>query len=57
VFVVDKGKVHPQNVTIGGHHGNLIEILDGLNGGETLAASNLSQLSAGVTVTTHEAEK
>jgi len=51
VFVVEDGKVRPQNVTIGIHQGNLIEIGDGLHGNETLATSNLSQLSAGVEVT------
>jgi membrane fusion protein (multidrug efflux system) len=57
VFVIDNGKVRPQNVTIGAHQGNLIEILDGLKGGETLASSNLAQLSAGVAVTTRKADK
>jgi membrane fusion protein (multidrug efflux system) len=56
VFVIDHGKVRPQNVTIGVHQGNLIEILDGLNGSETLAASNLSQLGAGVTVSARRPE-
>jgi hypothetical protein len=51
VFIVDNGKIHPQNVTIGARKGNLVEIVDGLGGNETLATSNLSQLSAGVTVT------
>jgi multidrug efflux pump subunit AcrA (membrane-fusion protein) len=50
VFIVDGGKVRPQNVTIGARKGSLIEIVDGLHGGETLATSNLNQLSAGVTV-------
>jgi membrane fusion protein (multidrug efflux system) len=49
-FVVENGKVRPQTVTIGVHQGTLIEIVDGLRGGETLATSNLSQLSAGVAV-------
>jgi membrane fusion protein (multidrug efflux system) len=56
VFVIENGKVRPQNVTIGVHQGTLIEILDGLKGGETLASSNLSQLSAGVAVTTRKAD-
>jgi RND family efflux transporter MFP subunit len=51
VFVIENGKIRPQNVTIGVHQGNLIEITAGLHGGETLATSNLSQLSAGVPVT------
>lgn len=50
VFVIENGKVRPQNVTLGVHEGNLIEIVDGLHGNEMLATSNLSQLSAGVGV-------
>jgi RND family efflux transporter MFP subunit len=56
VFVIENGKVKPQTVTIGVHQGNLLEIVDGLKGGETLAASNLSQLAAGVAVTTRRSE-
>jgi membrane fusion protein (multidrug efflux system) len=55
VFVIDTGKVRPQNVTVGVHQSNLIEILDGLKGPETLASSSLSQLAAGVAVTTRDA--
>lgn len=51
VFVVEGGKVRPQNVSLGVRQGNLIEIVDGLRGNETLATSNLSQLSAGTAVT------
>ena len=51
VFVVENGAVRPQNVTTGIHQDNLIEIVGGLRGGETLATSNLNQLSAGVAVT------
>ena len=39
------------NVSVGVHQGNLIEITDGLKGNETLASSNLNELSAGVSVT------
>ena len=52
VFIVDHGKVKPQNVTIGVHQGTLVEIVDGLSGTEILATSNLNQLSAGVAVST-----
>jgi HlyD family secretion protein len=52
VFVVESGKVRPQNVSLGVHQGNLLEIVEGLRGGETVATSNLNQLSAGVSVTT-----
>jgi membrane fusion protein (multidrug efflux system) len=51
VFIVENEKIRPQNVTIGVRKGNLIEVIEGLHGNETLATSNLSQLSAGVTVT------
>ena len=51
VFVVENGVVRPQNVTTGVHQDNLIEIVGGLRGNETLATSNLNQLSAGVAVT------
>jgi len=51
VFVVENGKVRAQNVAVGVHQGSLIEVVDGLRGTETLATSNLSQLSAGVAVT------
>jgi RND family efflux transporter MFP subunit len=51
VFIVDNGQIRPQNVTTGARKGNLLEIVDGLHGDETLATSNLNQLSAGVTVT------
>ena len=51
VFVIENGMVRPQNVTVGVHQDNLIEIVEGLHGNETLATSNLNQLSAGVAVT------
>jgi RND family efflux transporter MFP subunit len=56
VFVIENGKVKPETVTVGVHQGNLFEIVDGLKGGETLAASNLSQLAAGVAVTTRRSQ-
>jgi membrane fusion protein, multidrug efflux system len=51
VYVIENGKVRPQNVTVGVHQDNLIEIVEGLHGSETVATSNLNQLSAGVAVT------
>lgn len=57
VYVVQDGKVTPRNVSIGVHQGNLIEILDGLHGDETLATSNLNQLSAGVAVSTRRSAR
>jgi RND family efflux transporter MFP subunit len=56
VFVIENGKIKPQTVTVGVHQDNLFEIVDGLKGGETLAASNLSQLAAGVAVTTRRSQ-
>jgi RND family efflux transporter MFP subunit len=56
VYIVDNGKIRSQTVTIGVHQGELIEIVDGLHGDETLATSNLSQLSAGVSVTARRNE-
>jgi len=56
VYVVDNGTITPKNVTVGVRQGNLIEIVDGLRGDETLATSNLNQLSAGVEVTTRRSK-
>jgi HlyD family secretion protein len=50
VFVVEGGKVRQQVVTLGARDGKNIEIVSGLKGDETLAASNLSQLATGVSV-------
>jgi len=51
VYVIENGTIRPQNVTVGVHQDNLIEIVEGLHGSETVATSNLNQLSAGVTIT------
>jgi membrane fusion protein, multidrug efflux system len=50
VYVIEDGKIRPQIVTLGVHKGKLWEIADGLNGQESLASSNLSQLATGTTV-------
>jgi RND family efflux transporter MFP subunit len=50
VFVVENGKIRTENVTLGVHQDKLVEIVDGLNGEEQLASSNLSQLATGVAV-------
>ncbi|MFB3903546.1 MAG: efflux RND transporter periplasmic adaptor subunit [Acidobacteriota bacterium] len=50
VFVVEGGKVRQQTVEIGAREGNHLEVNSGLEGHETLAASNLSQLASGVSV-------
>jgi RND family efflux transporter MFP subunit len=50
VYIVDSGKVKPQQVTLGVRQNKLIEIVDGLKGNERLATTNLNQLAAGVPV-------
>ena len=51
VFVLHDNKVKLQNVTLGVHQNGMFEILTGLQGNETLASSNLSQLADGAHVT------
>src|SRR5262245_19963018 len=50
VYVIENGKARQQQVTLGARQNDLIEVTSGLNGNETLATSNLSQLATGVTV-------
>jgi RND family efflux transporter MFP subunit len=50
VYVVKDGKIRQQSVTLGVRQGDLWEILDGLKGGETLAASRLNELATGTSV-------
>jgi len=50
VYVVKDGKITQQPVTLGVRQGNLWEIVDGLKGNETLAASRLNELATGVSV-------
>ena len=50
VYVIEDGKTRQQIVTLGVHQGKLWEIVDGLKGTETLATSNLNQLSTGTIV-------
>jgi RND family efflux transporter MFP subunit len=47
VFIIDNGAVKQQSVTLGVREGKFYEVTDGLDGTETLAASNLSQLVSG----------
>jgi RND family efflux transporter MFP subunit len=54
VFAVEDGKVRQQAVSLGAHVGNLYEIVNGLQGNEVLASSNLSMLATGVRVKTSE---
>jgi RND family efflux transporter MFP subunit len=51
VFVVGNGKVEERVVKAGSRQGALVEILDGVKPGETVAVSNLSQLFNGAPVT------
>ena len=48
VFVVEGDKVRQQTVELGARAGKILEVISGLKGDETLAASNLSQLATGV---------
>jgi len=50
VFIVEGNKVRQQTVEIGAREGKNLEVNSGLEGSETLAASNLSQLASGVAV-------
>ena len=50
VYVIENGKARQQQVTLGARQDQLVEITSGLNGNETLATTNLSQLATGVTV-------
>jgi RND family efflux transporter MFP subunit len=50
VFVVQKNRVRKQPVTLGARIGNIVEIVTGLQGDETLATTNLSELADNVAV-------
>ena len=50
VYVIRDGKVVQQAVTLGVRQGNLWEVVEGLKGDETLAASRLNELATGVAV-------
>jgi RND family efflux transporter MFP subunit len=52
VFVIEGGKARQQQVTLGTRKDKLIEILDGLKGGEMVAVSNVNQLATGTNVRT-----
>ena len=51
VYIIKGNKIAQQTVTLGVRQGNLWEIVDGLKGGETLAANRLNELATGVSVT------
>jgi RND family efflux transporter MFP subunit len=50
VYIVRDGKITQQPVTLGVRQGDLWEIVEGLKGNETLAASRLNELASGVSV-------
>ena len=50
VYVVKDGKIKQQAVTLGVRQGDLWEVLDGVKGDETLAASRLNELATGTSV-------
>jgi RND family efflux transporter MFP subunit len=51
-FVIERGKIRAQQVTLGARQNGLVEIVDGLKGDEHLATTNLNQLASGVSVVT-----
>jgi RND family efflux transporter MFP subunit len=52
VYVIEDGKARQQIVSLGSRDGKQWEIVEGLKGTETLAASQLNQLATGMSVTT-----
>jgi membrane fusion protein (multidrug efflux system) len=54
VYVIEDGKARQQIVSLGSHEGKRWEIVEGLKGTETLAASQLNQLATGMSVATGE---
>ena len=50
VYIVNDGKIKQQAVTLGVRQGDQWEILDGVKGDETLAASRLNELASGTSV-------
>jgi RND family efflux transporter MFP subunit len=50
VFVIDNGKVVERIVKTGATDGDLIEIVEGVKDGETVATSNLDKLHTGTAV-------
>jgi RND family efflux transporter MFP subunit len=50
VYVIKNGRVTQQQVTLGVRQGDLWEVVEGLNGDETVANNRLNELATGVTV-------
>ena len=57
VYIIESGKARQQQITLGARKDKLVEVTTGLNGDETLATSNLSQLATGVSVRTDTGEE
>lgn len=51
VYVIENGEVRQQNVKLGVQEGNFYEVLEGLQGTESLAASSLNEITTGMKVT------
>jgi RND family efflux transporter MFP subunit len=51
VYVIENGEVRQQNVKLGVQEGNFYEVLEGLQGTESLAASSLNEITSGMKVT------
>jgi RND family efflux transporter MFP subunit len=51
VFVIENGTVRQQNITLGAQEGGFWEVMEGLKGDETLAASSLNEITTGMKVT------
>jgi RND family efflux transporter MFP subunit len=50
VYVIENGAVRQQNIKLGVQEGDFYEVLEGLKGNETLAASRLNEITTGMTV-------
>ena len=50
VYVIENGVVKQQSVHLGEHEDKFFEVLGGLKGDETLAASNLNELVSGLRI-------
>jgi membrane fusion protein (multidrug efflux system) len=51
VYVIENGQVRQQNVKLGVQEGNFYEVVEGLQGTESLAASSLNEITTGMKVT------
>jgi RND family efflux transporter MFP subunit len=56
VFVIKNAVVTQTTIQTGEHEGNSVEVVSGLQGNETLAASNLNELVSGTRVITGDDE-